>query len=165
MQPSKVQYLLLFGATALLGVLASQASSYLVNRSMAEGQTLMLNAVVWLTHVRNHGGIFAWLPGKGWLFAVYAFCVMAGVTVYLFRAKLQALYYYLCLGLIVGGGTSNILDRLIYGSVVDFINIQGIPYWNYIFNTADVLIHLGIWPMLLLAFLEKNKPAAPPAGV
>ncbi|MEC7765651.1 MAG: signal peptidase II, partial [Pseudomonadota bacterium] len=62
-------------------------------------------------------------------------------------------YEYICFGFIVGGGGSNILDRLVYGSVIDFINIQQIPYWNYIFNTADLMVHVGIWPMLILSFL------------
>ena len=61
-------------------------------------------------------------------------------------------YEYVCFGFIVGGGASNILDRLIYGSVIDFIDIQHIPYWNYVFNTADVMVHVGIWPMLILSF-------------
>jgi signal peptidase II len=49
---------------------------------------------------------------------------------------------------VVGGGASNVLDRLFYGSVVDFINVQHIPFWHYIFNTADVMVHAGLWPLL-----------------
>jgi signal peptidase II len=49
------------------------------------------------------------------------------------------------------------LDRVIYGSVIDFIDVQNIPLWNYIFNTADLMIHVGIWPMLALSlYLPKS---------
>jgi signal peptidase II len=66
-------------------------------------------------------------------------------------------YEYICFGFIVGGGASNILDRLVYGSVIDFIDIQHIPYWNYIFNTADMMVHVGIWPMLILSFWATSQ--------
>ena len=66
-------------------------------------------------------------------------------------------YEYICFGFVVGGGAGNITDRLIYGSVIDFIDIQQIPFWHYVFNTADVMIHLGIWPLLIISFvLNKN---------
>jgi signal peptidase II len=50
-----------------------------------------------------------------------------------------------------------VLDRLIYGSVIDFIDVQGIPYWHYVFNTADVMIHLGIWPMLAIGLWQARS--------
>ena len=41
--------------------------------------------------------------------------------------------------------------------VIDFIDIQNIPFWSYIFNTADLMIHVGIWPMLALSlYLPKS---------
>ena len=68
-----------------------------------------------------------------------------------------------CLGLIVGGGFSNVLDRVLHGSVIDFIDVRGIPHWHYIFNTADVLIHLGIWPLVLYYLLAPNAQKKSPS--
>jgi len=53
---------------------------------------------------------------------------------------------------------------LVYGSVIDFIDIQHIPYWSYIFNTADLMIHVGIWPMLILSFLTSSSTTDPENG-
>lgn len=58
----------------------------------------------------------------------------------------------LALSLFIGGGTSNLLDRLLHGGyVVDFINIGIGPVRTGIFNVADVAISLG---MILLVFCE-----------
>jgi len=66
--------------------------------------------------------------------------------------------YYLGLGLILGGGISNVIDRFIHKGVVDYI------YWHYgfefaIFNAADVMIDLGVGVLFLQWFwLDKRKP-------
>ena len=92
------------------------------------------------------------------MFALISLSPLAAVITYLAMSKTVERYEYICFGFIVGGGASNILDRLVYGSVIDFIDIQHIPYWNYIFNTADVMVHVGIWPMLFLSFFSQTKP-------
>jgi signal peptidase II len=95
--------------------------------------------------------------GQGWLFGALSVLLLAGVCAYLWFGAVLARVEYLCFGLIVGGGASNILDRWVYGSVIDFIDVQGIPYWHYVFNTADVMIHLGIWPMLALTLFASRE--------
>jgi signal peptidase II len=56
-------------------------------------------------------------------------------------------------GIIIGGGTSNLLDRMISGSVVDFINLKPIPT----FNIADIGITLGLTGLLLLEIQTKKQ--------
>ena len=59
----------------------------------------------------------------------------------------------------MGAAAANICDRLVYGAVIDFIDIQGIPYWHYIFNIADTAIHLGVWPLVIGAFIAPGEQA------
>ena len=80
------------------------------------------------------GGLIAWL------------CLGTGVS----------RFEFCCFGFIAGGGLSNVIDRQIHGGVIDYINLQHIPYWNYIFNLADVMIHVGIWPMILYGLLARK---------
>lgn len=143
----------------VIGVLlASQLIGYWVNNTIAQNSTVELNSLIHFTHIRNYGGVFGLAQGMGWIFGLISIGLLAAVMAYLWFGKAVQRYEYICFGFIVGGGASNILDRLIYGSVIDFIDIQHIPYWNYVFNTADVMVHVGIWPMLLLSFLA--DPAA-----
>lgn len=147
----------LFILTAGLCLLVAQLVGYWVNASIPEGSSVQINALLNFTHVRNHGGVFGMAQGQGWLFGAFSVLLLAGVCAYLWFGAVLARVEYLCFGLIVGGGASNILDRWVYGSVIDFIDVQGIPYWHYVFNTADVMIHLGIWPMLALTLWQPRQ--------
>ena len=142
--------LFLFIATGCL--LLSQFSSWLINRSIALGDSvIVLEGLLHLTHIRNLGGVFGLAQGKGWLFALFSIALISGLCWYLMKSRDVRRYEFIFFAFVAGGGLSNILDRLIYGSVVDFINVQGIPFWHYIFNTADVFIHVGLWPMLAIS--------------
>ena len=141
--------LYVFVAIAVTAV--SQYSGYWVNNNIELQSTLELNSLIHLTHIRNYGGVFGLAQGMGWLFGLVSIGLLAAVTAYLGLGKGLQRYEYICFGFVVGGGASNILDRLLHGSVIDFIDIQHIPYWNYVFNTADVMVHVGIWPLLILS--------------
>jgi len=147
----------LFLLTAGLCLLIAQLLGYWVNTSIPEGSSVQINSLLNFTHVRNHGGVFGMAQGQGWLFGAFSVLLLAGVCAYLWFGAVLARLEYLFFGLIVGGGASNILDRWVYGSVIDFIDVQGIPYWHYVFNTADVMIHLGIWPMLALTLFASRE--------
>lgn len=153
--PFKNTITLLF-ATALVLVI-SQIGSYLVNANLAIGETHVINAFVFITHIRNVGGTFGAFPGHSVIFALLSSAILVACTVFFFKSQPTKWVQFLFFGFIVGGGASNVLDRVVRGSVVDFINLQGIPHWNYIFNTADVFIHLGIWPSLLLSILIARR--------
>ncbi len=150
----KLKHMLLFAIIVLAVVLLSQAIGYWVNTTIPRNSTIEVNSIIHFTHVRNFGGVFGLAQGMGWLFALISVALLLAVAAYLWLGKSVQRYEYICLGFVVGGGASNILDRFLYGSVIDFIDIQHIPYWNYVFNTADVMVHVGIWPMLALSLMQ-----------
>lgn len=159
LQTTRARLLFYFTLIALAVLALSQTGSYLINTYIPLGESVELNNLIHFTHIRNLGGVFGMFQGRGWLFAVFSVALIAGLVIYLVKGKAVEKYEYICFGFIAGGGISNIVDRLVYGSVIDFINIQHIPYWHYIFNTADVMVHVGLWPMLYLSLRYPNpKP-------
>ncbi|CAM2009754.1 signal peptidase II [Acanthopleuribacter pedis] len=160
MDQARKTNLTLFAGLAVFSTLISQLSGYWVNQWLAVGQSHKVFSFLYMTHVRNFGGIFGFKQGSGWWFAAFASVVLLGLIIYIWRAKDMARLEYLCFAVIIGGGLSNILDRFFYGSVIDYFDVRGIPHWHYIFNTADVLIHVGIWPMLIYSFWPRGKEAA-----
>jgi len=155
--PQRSRYLIIFVLLSCTSLGLSQLSSYLVNTYIELGNSIVITGFLHFTHIRNMGGVFGLAQGQGWLFALFSLVLISALVVYLARSKQARIYEFLCFGLIAGGGLSNILDRLIYGSVIDFIDVKGIPFWQYIFNTADTLIHLGLWPMLIIGvFFHKE---------
>ncbi|GAB5500797.1 MAG: signal peptidase II [Pseudohongiellaceae bacterium] len=149
----------LYLGVACFVALLSQYTGYWVNNNIDINTTLELNSLIHLTHIRNYGGVFGFAQGMGWLFALISVALLLGVTLYLWLGKHVQRHEFVCFGFIVGGGISNILDRLLYGSVIDFIDIQHIPYWNYVFNVADVMVHVGVWPLLLLSLFVSHHQA------
>jgi len=154
-----------FTATAAIGLAVSQICGFWINASLRPLESTPLLPFLHLTHIRNHGGIFGLMQGKGWAFAILAAGLIAGLIFYVWRSRHVRPIEYGLYGLIVAGGLSNILDRFLYGSVIDYIDIRGVPFWHYIFNVADCLIHLGVWPLILIHFIpEKPDEAVEPTA-
>jgi signal peptidase II len=138
----------------------SQYTGYWVNNNIALNSTVEINSLIHLTHIRNYGGVFGLAQGMGWVFGLISVALLVGVSLYLWLGKQVQRHEFVCFGFIVGGGISNILDRLLHGSVIDFIDIQHIPYWNYVFNVADVMVHVGVWPLLAFSLFASHSAAA-----
>lgn len=147
---NRARYLTIFALISAACLALSQLGSYLVNTRIPLGESVEISSILYFTHIRNLGGVFGMAQGQGWIFAVFSVLLIAALVVYLVRGSQVRVYEFLCFGFIAGGGLSNVLDRLVYGSVIDFIDIRGIPFWNYIFNTADTFVHIGLWPMLFI---------------
>ncbi|PIE01573.1 MAG: signal peptidase II [Acidobacteria bacterium] len=144
-----------FGALTL-----SQLFNYFVFRMIPEGQSWKIKSWLFLTHIRNHGGIFGVFQGKAWVFTSCSTVLLFFLIWYLVKSEHIKRFELICFGFILGGGFANVLDRLFYGSVIDYFDIRGIPYWHYIFNMADVMIHIGLWSMILFGYIlpgKKNK--------
>ncbi len=154
---SKTLNLSLFFGIALSALTLSQLIGLWINNNIEIGSSLEISQFLYFTHVRNFGGVFGMFQGSGWVFAIVSIGLLSAVVAYLWLSRSIARYEYICFGFIVGGGASNIMDRLVYGSVIDFIDVQHIPMWNYVFNTADMFVHVGIWPMLALSFFLHPK--------
>lgn len=154
--------LALFTLIAVACLTASQFSSWMINRSIELGNSVVvIDGFLQLTHIRNLGGVFGMAQGRGWLFALFSAALIAVLLAYLWKGREVRRYEFIFFGFVAGGGLSNILDRLIYGSVIDFIDVLGIPYWHYIFNTADVFIHVGLWPMLFIGLVWHRDQSNP----
>jgi signal peptidase II len=80
-----------------------------------------------------------------WLFIVVGFLLLAAITIYAYRITFQYRYKIAGLSIIVGGGVSNLIDRITnHGAVIDFLNIGIGVVRTGIFNIADFLILIGI---------------------
>lgn len=116
-----------------------------------------------LTMVWNRGISFGLLPADGDLGRWFLVAVTAGiaVTVVFWLRKAQDLLTGAGLGLILGGAIGNIIDRVVYGAVADFIQLHAFGYSFYVFNVADAAITIGVALLLWDAILSgKDSDAA-----
>jgi len=156
--------LTLLGLVAALVVLAADQASkwWILNiiRLPDTGQFVLL-PVLNLTFVRNYGVTFGLLTGFGeWsylLLAAVALAVVAALGIWLRRAESHLVAT--ALGAIVGGALSNVIDRLRFGYVVDFIHAH-VGGWSwYVFNLADAAIVCGVAALVLDSLLPRARRA------
>jgi len=106
------------------------------------------------THVRNTGAAFGMLDGadfplKTAMIAVIATAALVGVGLYSANLAAQQVLARIGLALIVGGAAGNLIDRLWFGSVVDFVDVYWRTYHFWAFNVADSAISIGVTIMIL----------------
>ena len=122
-----------------------------------------------LTFVRNTGAFLSlgsdFPPLLRTLFLeVFPAALLVGLCVYIFWERNLNKWQVVSLALIVGGGLSNIVDRLIYGHVVDMLHMKVATLQTGIFNVADMAIMAGMFIMLPFAFKkERDAPKDEPS--
>jgi len=129
-----------------------------INMEIAESVPLW-EGVINLTSHRNPGAAFGILEGQQWFFLLSTLLVVVGVLY--FRAKGELNGRPLMetgVALLVGGAIGNAIDRMMYGVVTDFFDLQFVQF--AIFNVADVAINVAVGLMglsVLLDWLRERK--------
>jgi signal peptidase II len=145
------QWLLL----AALIVIADQFTKVLILSSFSHGDSRYVTSFFNLVRVHNTGAAFSFLAGASgwqrWFFVGLAAAATVFITVMLRRHGHQTLFA-LALTLILGGAVGNVIDRLLHGYVVDFIQLHWRNWYYPSFNVADSAITVGaivlIWDEL-----------------
>lgn len=146
---------------SLLILVLDQASKITVDTYMHLYQSIALLPMFNITYVHNKGAAFSFLSEAGgwqrWLFTGLALVMSSMITVWLLRLQKQQTLMAVALSLVLGGAIGNLIDRILYGYVIDFIDVY-YQSWHWpAFNIADSAICVGVGLMILDGFkLEKN---------
>ena len=128
---------------AAVTVAADQALKALVRATIERGESVDLILGVDLVNVRNRGIAFGMFSDGGTLLVIFALAALAALLVF-FATHRDRPLVWLPTGLLIGGATGNLIDRVAEGAVVDFVDL---PWWPA-FNLADVAITLGVLALL-----------------
>src|SRR5690606_33021101 len=115
-----------------------------------------------LTNIENSGAFLSmgqtwWQPIKSTLFIVLPTVALLFGIYYMMRLGGRWPWLTLALGFAIGGGIGNMIDRLLYGSVTDFVHIRIGAFQTGIFNMADVSIMIGVGVLLLFAVKGRKR--------
>ncbi len=146
---------ILFYLIVALVFASDQLSKWWVMKTLGDGgeKQIFGNAFM-LTLAHNRGGAWGVMPQNGIVFIVFAAVAIVALMVAYHRMPQIELFVGTAFALALGGAMGNLLDRLRFGSVVDFFNVN-IIHWP-IFNVADSAITIGII-LLLLHFVRSPK--------
>lgn len=147
-------------------LLLDQCTKLLADAMLVLHQQVTLIPYLALFKAYNPGAAFSFLSEASgwqrWFFVVLAVVVIVILLVWLLRLSTEEKSTSLALALILGGAAGNLIDRLVYGYVIDFIDVYyGSWHWPA-FNVADAAISVGAFLLLLDAFRggREKSPAA-----
>lgn len=128
-------------------LLLDQVTKQLVHQQMALGDSIDLLPFFNLTYVRNYGAAFSFLSDSGgwqrWFFTGIAVVMSVVIAVWMSRLNRSQAKLSLALSLVLAGAIGNLIDRSIYGYVIDFFHLY-YDRWHYpVFNVADSVICIG----------------------
>ena len=115
-----------------------------------------------LVYVVNTGAAFSILadvqsPWRHYFFLIIGCIAVIGLTVVYIKCKGDNKYYYIPVGLIVGGAVGNMIDRVRLGSVVDFLDFYLGGYHWPAFNVADSAICVGAFLFIWMNYFDSKK--------
>ncbi|NOR68292.1 MAG: lipoprotein signal peptidase [Methylomarinum sp.] len=138
---------------SLIALVLDQWSKIAVDGSMRLYESIAVIPYFNLTYVHNTGAAFSFLSEAGgwqrWFFAAMALIISTVLIVWLYRLKKHETLLAIALALVLGGAIGNLIDRLAYGYVIDFLDVY-YQSWHWpAFNVADMAISLGVFLMIL----------------
>lgn len=146
---------LLYGLLSVFIVSADQLTKWLVRRSLELHEYReIVSGVLSLSHVRNRGAAFgiladADLPYQSALFVALSLVALGAIALYARKLPETAFLPQVALALILGGAVGNLIDRVTFGYVTDFVHVYWKQYSWPDFNVADSAISTGVCLLLL----------------
>jgi signal peptidase II len=136
-----------------LVVFVDQISKYFVRELICPYESLFLvENIFYITHVQNPGAAFGLFGYQTEFLIAVSLLTIAVLALISIRVSQKERFFQTALGFIIGGATGNLIDRLSFGYVIDFLDLG---FWEYrwpVFNVADVAITIGsiiiIWKLL-----------------
>ncbi len=140
----------------VFAVVADQITKLIVLEHMTLGEEIPLwRGVFHWKYIQNRGAAFGMLADRREVFLVLSTVAIIALLVYLFRTRTTRFWWLSSIGMIVGGGIGNMIDRIAYGYVVDFMYVKLINF--AVFNVADCFVTVGAGILFFLMIRDIIK--------
>lgn len=133
-----------------------QVTKYVVASNYALTNIQVIKNFFYITYAENTGMAWSLLSGQQALFCLIASIAIGAMIWYLIYKKPDMLTQ-ISIALLIAGAAGNLIDRLFYGYVRDFLNFYIFGYDFPIFNVADMALCIGVFVLLLASYLEEKR--------
>lgn len=142
---------------AVLLFIVDQISKLILDRVLVLNKSItLLDKFIYITKVYNTGVSFSMLSGKRVIIILINIIVLVFLYFYMNKFKNNKRNIY-AFGLVCGGLLGNLLDRIMYGHVIDFIDIHIFGYDYPVFNLADSFIVIGIFLLIYAIYIGEDN--------
>ena len=140
-------------STAIIGIFIDQLSKLWINTNLQLNQTIpIIQNVFHLTYILNSGAGFGILQQQKLLLILISIIVIGAIFYYIRKIKAKEKILQILVGFILGGTIGNLIDRVSYGYVIDFLDFRIWP----IFNFADTYTSIGAILLAIIIFREER---------
>ena len=142
----------------LLIVLVDQGTKALVQHTMHLRESIpLVGTILRITYIRNPKGAFGLPLGGNTVFVIVSVLAVFLILSYLLRMPKEKRWSRMALSPVLGGAVGNLIDRLRFGEVIDYIDIGvGNTRWP-VFNVADIGVTVGVALLFFALFLKKES--------
>lgn len=144
--------------TSIILLCIDQISKLLVVNLLTKTDSItIIKNFFYLTYINNDGAAFSILVGKRIFLILIAVLVIVMLIRYIKKNNIQNKLELVSISLIIGGSLGNLMDRVIRGYVIDFLDFKIFNYNFPIFNLADTFIVIGVFLLLLKEIRKENN--------
>lgn len=134
----------------ILVILVDFFSKYMVSKLMTVNETInLIDNFFRITYVKNTGAAFSIFSNNTILVIIISVVIIGFLLFYIYKNKGNNKLENVSYAFILGGAISNLIDRLVYGYVIDFLDFEILSYDAPIFNLADTFIVIGVILLLI----------------
>ncbi|MDD5173855.1 MAG: signal peptidase II [Candidatus Omnitrophota bacterium] len=134
-------------------LLIDRLTKYILFRDLSEGESIsVVPGIFHITLVLNSGAAFGLLKGRSAFFIVLTALVIVFICFYIIRGGCKDILTLIALGFILGGAAGNLIDRVLFGYVIDFLDFRIWP----VFNIADASINIGAFILVIKLIFDKR---------
>ena len=142
---------------AIIFIVVDYISKILISKLITLNKSItIINKFLYITYVRNTGAAFSIFSNYTYVLAIISLLVIALILYYVYKRSNLTNLEYLSYSLLLGGACGNLIDRLIYGYVIDFIDVKIFKYDFPVFNLADSFIVISFIILIILE-IKKDK--------
>lgn len=116
----------------------------------------VIKNVLHITYVQNRGMAFGLFANNRMLFMIPTVVLIAVIVLAIVKLKGKNKVLDTSLGLVLGGGVGNMIDRVARGYVVDFVDFCAFDFWQWVFNVADAAVVVGAFLFIIAVVTDKN---------
>ena len=134
-------------------VIVDRLTKFILFRNLSEGESIrVVPGLFHITLVLNSGAAFGLFKDCGAFFAIASILAIVLISIYICRGGCKDLLMLAALGFVLGGAAGNLIDRILFGYVIDFLDFRIWP----VFNIADASITIGAFILALRLVFDKR---------
>ena len=142
---------------SLILVIIDLIVKLIVKNTMIPNQSItIINNFFYITYVKNTGAAWSILSGRKIFLIIFSLIVIISIIYYIIKRKEYNKLELIGYSMVLSGAIGNLIDRIIYGYVIDYLDFYIFNYDYPIFNIADILIVIGII-IIFISYGGKNE--------